>query len=335
MRATIVLIALILLWGCTSVGWEAMPQPIVEALAERKAQGMHGRDPALMDGEPVESLLGSGTPIIVSSSANLAVELRRDPSAPEFVGSEGEDWALYINWKMGAGQTFGTAAAVAADGYFLTAAHVVDEGPKELITAIATASGDPELQRSSARVVWAPADSADELDFAVVHAQVGPVDAFRLHEGKPVVDEAIVTGGWPIKYLGSHPGAPRVSGGRITEANVRDASGDLPAFTILRHDAPVLPGESGGPVLDHEGRLIGVNSKVYFSFDLSFWQKLLMMVFRRFPEQAKLESIAVTTVMPTPVWLRHIIENDRQRIQGATSAVRAYQGPTPLRQDSQ
>ena len=179
-----------------------------------------------------------------------------------------------------------------------------------MIALVENDDGDPQFQRAPIRVVWAPDNIANGPDIAVVHAEVGSLEAFKLANEPPGTDDQIVTGGWPIMHLQPDSDRSRLSAGRILSVTRRDAMGSFPAFVFLRHDAPLLPGDSGAPVLDRKGRLLGVNSRV--SVDVSFWQWLVVTLGRT-PRQVDIRETTATAIMPDPEWLRQVIENDRLR----------------------
>ncbi len=101
-----------------------------------------------------------------------------------------------------------------------------------------------------------------------------------------------------------------MSGGRILSVTRRDGLGSSPSYSVIRHDAPIAPGDSGGPVLDRKGRLIGINSAVEWGIPVSQW---LGIVFGLAPGQVNVREYVATAIMPDPDWLRQVIENDRLR----------------------
>jgi S1-C subfamily serine protease len=142
------------------------------------------------------------------------------------------------SWSLGAG----ILLRANSDGYlFATAHHVVDgedwRSGKNARALVAMASG-----------VWAGADVVGRhksLDLALlwVPRQSGHADFVQ-----PV---AAATEGQPIFVIG-HPAGLRytLSNGLVSRME--------PARSILQISAPVSPGNSGGPVFDDKGNLVGI-----------------------------------------------------------------------------
>lgn len=144
----------------------------------------------------------------------------------------------------------GSATPISPDGYFLTADHVLARLPGRGVYVIYGRGVGPAPAR--ARVVWRDAAA----DLALLHAPVKTGDYFRwtspdgwLPEGSGVIHGGIATGsksGWG--KLGTTLAPER-------------------AFTGTRKfkiDIPLRPGDSGGPVVDAYGALVGINSAVEF-----------------------------------------------------------------------
>ncbi len=130
---------------------------------------------------------------------------------------------------------------VVAPGRVLTNAHVV-RGCRALIARNA--------QGRSARAGVLRADPRVDLALVNVPQGFGPALAFR--DGPPVQrGESVVTYGFPLTGLLS-------SGPTLTTGSVSALSGlrDTPLHYTI--SAPVQPGNSGGPLLDAQGHVVGV-----------------------------------------------------------------------------
>ena len=144
----------------------------------------------------------------------------------------------------------GSAAPITPDGYFLTADHVLSRMAGRNVFLIYGQGG--RLTPAKARVVWRSA--ADDIALLHIPAktpyyyQWTPPDRW-LAEGSRVIHGGISTG--------SKSGDGKL-GTALAPAGV---------FTGNRRfkiDIPLQPGDSGGPVVDAYGRLIGINSAVEF-----------------------------------------------------------------------
>lgn len=175
---------------------------------------------------------------------------------------EGEDRAT----------TKGCAAVVATDGYCLTAAHVV-RGKLGVFRTV----GDEAGRFVPARVVWT--SPRQDEDLALIHVEGLPLPtAFELRRlDVAAVGTRVVMGGYP-------GGALRIaiSGGAVTAVD----------GSSFEHSAPGQQGDSGGPVIDADGRLIGVASAGYWT-PFGGWQGI--------------------AALPDPAWLARAIAADRAR----------------------
>ena len=150
---------------------------------------------------------------------------------------------------ISAGQATGSGFVVSEDGYIVTNAHVVD-GASDVTVKI----GDGE--KRSARVVGAD----DSTDIAVL--KIDPDD----EELAPLAfaDSDAVDVGDPVVAIGNPYGLDRT----LTTGVISALQRNIPApngFSIdgvLQTDAALNPGNSGGPLLDSSGRVIGVNSQI-------------------------------------------------------------------------
>lgn len=148
----------------------------------------------------------------------------------------------------------GSAVPVAPDGYFLTADHVLAHAEGRFVYVVLRNSG--RLQGHRARIVW----RSPEGDVALLHAAVetpyfyrwSPPDAW-LPRGTPVMHAGVATG-----FSGG--------GGKLVTAIPPDRL--VSKNRRFKHDIPLQPGDSGGPVVDGSGRLVGINSAVEYLIPL-------------------------------------------------------------------
>jgi S1-C subfamily serine protease len=144
----------------------------------------------------------------------------------------------------------GSAAPIAPDGYFLTADHVLSRMSGRNVFLIYGQGG--RLVPSKARVVW----RSESGDIALLHI---PVKTPYYYQWTPA-DRWLPAGNYVI-----HGGI--ATGFKSGEGKLATALAPEGAFTRNRRfkiDIPLLPGDSGGPVVDAHGRLVGINSAVEF-----------------------------------------------------------------------
>ena len=166
----------------------------------------------------------------------------------------------------------GRAVPITADGYFLTASHVVDAGefflsktvslrplPKggEVMTAAQLKSYFRTV-RYKGRLVW----SDREADLAIVKFNCRPGELFKelthLSEMRTVVFSA--TGSGTTRTLARTKdgiaNGPFETAGEITKVTQFD-SGEIP-YAVYESTLVGRKGMSGAPVADSKGRLIGI-----------------------------------------------------------------------------
>jgi S1-C subfamily serine protease len=140
------------------------------------------------------------------------------------------------------GSYSGTGFFVSSRGHLITNSHVVENCKSIRIKM-------PKLSWISADVVTQRKD----LDLALLKASVGSVSNFakiRSSSSVRIGDDAVIFG-FPLVGALSSDGS--VSTGTI--ASLSGIGGDTTVFQI---SVPVQPGNSGGPLVDRSGNVIGV-----------------------------------------------------------------------------
>lgn len=161
----------------------------------------------------------------------------------------------WVNRGFSASQTpgdadGGSATPVSPDGYFLTADHVLAQMDGRNVFVLHGDRG--RLTPRKARVVW----RSESADLALLHIPVSTPNYYRwtapdrwLPLGTAVIHGGIATG------YSSAPGK--------LETPIPPES-FLTGNRTFKIDIPLQPGDSGGPVVDAYGALVGINSAVEF-----------------------------------------------------------------------
>ena len=136
----------------------------------------------------------------------------------------------------------GSGFIISADGYVLTNAHVV-EGADEVIVTLT------DRREFKAKVLGTDKRS----DVAVL--KVDAVNLPRLALGDP---NRIRVGEWVIA-IGSPFNLDNTVTAGIISAKSRDTGEYLP---LIQSDVAVNPGNSGGPLINMRGEVIGINSQI-------------------------------------------------------------------------
>ena len=134
----------------------------------------------------------------------------------------------------------GTGSIVSANGYIVTAAHVINGASYiEIVTPTGTFPANTESVDAANDIAILKIDTTCK-DFVEV-----------LHSRDVRLGQSVSTIGFPNVGIQGH--SPKVTQGVISSDN--GAQNDIRMWQI---SAPIQPGNSGGPLLDESGNLIGV-----------------------------------------------------------------------------
>ena len=159
---------------------------------------------------------------------------------PGFQGRGGQRGNPSVPFK---GQ--GSGFIISADGLILTNAHVVREA-KDVTVKLS------DRREYSAKVLGS--DSA--TDIAVLRIDAKNLPTVRL--GDPQQLEV----GDPVLAIGSPFGFEQTATQGIVSAKGRSLPGDA-VVPFIQTDAAVNPGNSGGPLFDGSGAVVGINAQIY------------------------------------------------------------------------
>ncbi len=137
----------------------------------------------------------------------------------------------------------GSGFIISADGFVMTNAHVVDGADEVLVTL-------PDKREFKAKLIGAD----KRTDVAVVKidstglpfVRIGDVNRLRVGE-------------W-VMAIGSPFGLENTVTAGIVSAKQRDTGDYLP---FIQTDVAVNPGNSGGPLINMRGEVVGINSQIY------------------------------------------------------------------------
>jgi S1-C subfamily serine protease len=168
-----------------------------------------------------------------------------------FVEARGVSSGLSIFGTPREGQASGSGFVVDREGTVVTNAHVV-EGAKDVTVRFGEDSApvDAEVQGRD-----------PSTDLAVL--KVDPADVKNLTP-IPLGNSSRVQVGDPVVAIGNPFGFSRTVTTGIVSAKQRQitAPNGFPIRNVIQTDASINPGNSGGPLLDAEGRVIGINSQI-------------------------------------------------------------------------
>ncbi len=148
----------------------------------------------------------------------------------------------------------GSGACVSADGFFVTNHHVVAGAGLGANVRLVVSPGQKAQRVLEARVVKLD----EEDDLALLKADAVPdLVALPLGTDDQLVETMPITAfGYPFgRLLASDEGYPAVSVNTGAITALRKKGGELSRIQL---DASVNPGNSGGPVVDKQGNLVGI-----------------------------------------------------------------------------
>jgi serine protease Do len=175
----------------------------------------------------------------------LPPDMENDPFFQFFRGTPGFEF----RGPQGAGQVpfngQGSGFIISSDGLILTNAHVVRES-KEVMVKLS--------DRREFKATVLGADPA--TDIAVLRIDAKGLPTVRLGDAQQLQV------GDPVLAIGSPFGFEQTATQGIVSAKGRSLPGDA-TVPFIQTDAAVNPGNSGGPLFDGTGSVVGINAQIY------------------------------------------------------------------------
>jgi S1-C subfamily serine protease len=168
-----------------------------------------------------------------------------------FVQAKGVSSDQSIFGQPNEGTATGSGFVVDKEGTIITNAHVVSSADS------VTVSFSEDGEAVDAEVMGVDAST----DLAVL--KIDPDDVENLTP-MPLGDSSQVEVGDPVVAIGNPFGFQRTVTTGIVSALQRqiEAPNGFPIRNVIQTDASINPGNSGGPLLDADGRVIGINSQI-------------------------------------------------------------------------
>lgn len=237
--------------AATPVAAQNTPNPAPRMLVPDFSQLAEQYGPAVVN----ISVTHDGKPSAQRGSAANQLPPGMDPNDPlfqffrHFYGAPGNDGGDAGNGgddgSGGPTRSLGSGFIVSPDGYILTNAHVVDDASQ--VTVKLT-----DKREYKAKVVGS--DKASD----VALLKIAATDLPTVKIGDPSKSKA---GEWVVA-IGSPYGFDNTVTAGIVSAKAR-ALPDENYTPFIQTDVPVNPGNSGGPLFNLNGEVIGINSMIY------------------------------------------------------------------------
>ena len=219
---------------------------------------------------------GTATSVVVSTVAEQPAALPNQPSGRSVAGGSFDAARIYearapgvvtLHAYFGDSPAAGGPAAqgsgfvVSPDGYVLTNSHV-----------ITTAGESPSDDVMPATQVFVQFSDGDRVEAKVVGWDIfDDVGVVKVDPGDhqlapvPFGDSDKVVVGEPVAAIGSPFGNANSLAVGVVSATNRSIESLTSAYELagaIQTDAPINKGNSGGPLLDAQGRVIGINAQI-------------------------------------------------------------------------
>lgn len=144
------------------------------------------------------------------------------------------------------GTSMGSGFIISADGYVLTNHHVVDGADEVKVTL-------PDRRELTAKVVG----SDQQYDVALLKVEAKGLPTVRIGNSA-----ALKPGQWVVA-IGSPLGLDHSVTAGIVSAVGRSASAEQRYVPFIQTDVAINQGNSGGPLLNTRGEVVGINSQIF------------------------------------------------------------------------
>jgi serine protease Do len=149
-------------------------------------------------------------------------------------------------------ESLGSGFIVEADGYILTNSHVVS-GADEIMVSFGNGNAGEKKREYKAKLVT----SDPKLDVALIKIEPEtPLKTLEMGDS-----EALEAGDW-VMAIGNPFGFSQ-----SVTVGVVSAKGRIIGATqyddFIQTDAAINPGNSGGPLLDYNGKVVGINTAIF------------------------------------------------------------------------
>ena len=174
---------------------------------------------------------------------------------PSVVGISTSTKVTYQSWngqEEGVTSGVGTGIIIDEDGYILTNSHVVSDGTAETISV-----GLSDGRELEGKVLW----NDKSIDLAIVKIDATGLTAAELGDSDDInIGSYAVAIGNPLGLDFERSVTAGVISGLNRTITVSDGSSETTMDSLIQTDAAINAGNSGGPLLNAKGQVIGINS---------------------------------------------------------------------------
>lgn len=202
-------------------------------------------------------LVKKNSPAVVNISTTQKIEARRAPEIPENLFPElpegspfGEFFKRFFEDAPGIPeerqmQSLGSGFIISSDGYILTSAHVIQDAD-EIVVRL------NDHREKPAEVVG----TDERSDVALLKIDTTDLPSVELGDS-----DDLQVGEW-VLAIGSPFGLELTATQGIVSALGRNLPSDT-YVPFIQTDVAVNPGNSGGPLFNTKGQVVGINAQIY------------------------------------------------------------------------
>lgn len=176
---------------------------------------------------------------LISVSENSTIEEIADAITPAVVG---------ISGVKGSSNSVGSGVCVATNGYIVTNSHVVHDAD-EIVLHLSN--------KTTAKAKIIHDDTV--LDFAIIKSEKS-IPYLKLSMEDVRVGKDILAVGTPLSLNLTHTFTKGIVSATDRTIKVTKSYGEGYMQNLIQHDASLNPGNSGGPLINLNGEIVGINT---------------------------------------------------------------------------
>jgi putative serine protease PepD len=188
-------------------------------------------------------------PVANRPSGRIDVQAVAERVGPSVVTISADLAATSASNTGGEGVSIGTGVIISSDGQILTNAHVV-EGTTDIRVRLAG-----ETEPTEATLV--AADAGNDLALLQIDGEDLPAVTFGPTSALALGDEVVAIG-----FALALDGEPSVTQGIVSALDRTIITGDDALDGLIQTDAAISSGNSGGPLVNGAGEVVGINTAV-------------------------------------------------------------------------
>lgn len=146
-------------------------------------------------------------------------------------------------------QSIGTGVCINEKGYILTNNHVIENSNSIRLYLY-------DGTTTSASLVW----TDPSLDLAVIKSSTSLPYLTMAEDGSYKAGQDVIAIGTPLSLAFKHTATKGMISALNRTIQVDNEYGESTLSNLIQHDASINPGNSGGPLIDLNGRVLGINT---------------------------------------------------------------------------